>query len=185
MKITKETVLHATPFLELVMLNYVDHNEEEKVWYGVRRNRSIPAVAIAALTQANELILVKQNRPMVGGETIELPAGLMDKEGESILEVGRRELLEETGYTGDNFSLLVGGKQGLTVTAGLTDERLFLVQVRDVRKIAQPDRSEGTSPILIPLSEAYDWLTRRIEEGKDADYKLFGTIRLLEREALR
>jgi 8-oxo-dGTP pyrophosphatase MutT (NUDIX family) len=173
--------LFVTPFLELVEIDYVDHLDKRRKWYGVRRVGSTPAVAVAALTEAGEIILIKQCRPMLGGETIELPAGLMDVEGETVLETAARELLEETGYVGNPGVILVGGTRGLTVTAGITDERIWLVLITGARKVAEPFTNEGTLPFLAPLIESFNLLKARADAGVEVDYKLFGTIRLLER----
>lgn len=55
-------------------------------------------VAIVALTSDKQIPIVRQYRPAVESFTWELPAGLVDN-GEDPAESGRRELLEETGYT--------------------------------------------------------------------------------------
>src|SRR3989344_28803 len=57
------------------------------------------AVGVVAVTKENKIILVRQFRP--GTEEIydEIPAGLIDK-NEELIHAARRELLEETGYTG-------------------------------------------------------------------------------------
>lgn len=58
------------------------------------------AACILALTKANNVILVKQFRPGPEKVLLELPGGNVEL-WEEPLEAAKRELLEETGYTGD------------------------------------------------------------------------------------
>lgn len=176
-----ERVVTETPFIRLVELDY-DMNGVSKKWYGIRRTNAKAAVVIAALTDKQEVIFVTQPRPMIGGETIEFPAGLMDIDGEDILECAARELLEETGYEAKELRLLLGGARGLTVSAGITDERLYLVFATGATKVAEPLTNEGTEPIVLPLRKAFEWISQAVADGKEVDYKMFGAIRLLERE---
>lgn len=62
-------------------------------------------VAVAALTDQQELLLVKQYRYPYGKELLELPAGKLET-GEDPALCGRRELLEETGVTAGEFAFL-------------------------------------------------------------------------------
>jgi len=57
------------------------------------------AVGVVAVTKENKILLVRQFR--TGTEEVydEIPAGLIDKD-EKLIHAARRELLEETGYTG-------------------------------------------------------------------------------------
>jgi ADP-ribose pyrophosphatase len=54
-------------------------------------------VAVIALTADRQFVLVRQMRPPVDQQTLELPAGHVES-GESPAESARRELEEETGY---------------------------------------------------------------------------------------
>ncbi len=55
------------------------------------------AVAVLALNANEELLLIKQYRRPVGKFLMELPAGLLDVPGESLLDCAKRELAEEAG----------------------------------------------------------------------------------------
>jgi len=58
-----------------------------------------------ALTEDNEIILVRQYRHAAGEVILELPGGCIEK-GESPEEAIRRELQEETGYQFTNIEFL-------------------------------------------------------------------------------
>ncbi|MDE7094150.1 MAG: NUDIX hydrolase [Oscillospiraceae bacterium] len=62
-------------------------------------------VCILALTDKEEILLVKQFRYPHGAVTIELPAGKLEY-GENHEACGKRELLEECGCTADSFIYL-------------------------------------------------------------------------------
>jgi ADP-ribose pyrophosphatase len=55
------------------------------------------AVAVVALDD-DEVVLVRQYRPVVEREMLELPAGKLDVPGEDRPTAARRELVEEAGY---------------------------------------------------------------------------------------
>ena len=59
-------------------------------------------VCIAALTENNELLFVRQFRYPYSEVVLELPAGKLEK-GQTPLENGKRELLEETGAIGREY----------------------------------------------------------------------------------
>ncbi|MFC1606551.1 NUDIX hydrolase [Candidatus Latescibacterota bacterium] len=66
-------------------------------------------VIVLALTEAEEIILVRQYRPAINSYSIELPSGgLMTSE--SPLEAAKRELYEETGYTCKTLTSLGQGR---------------------------------------------------------------------------
>ena len=62
-------------------------------------------VCVAALTDNNELLFVRQFRYPYKEVLLELPAGKLEK-GQNPLDNGKRELLEETGAIGRHYMTL-------------------------------------------------------------------------------
>lgn len=62
-------------------------------------------VCVAALTEDDQLLFVRQFRYSYGEVVVELPAGKIEP-GEDPLECGKRELYEETGATAKQFESL-------------------------------------------------------------------------------
>ena len=80
------------------------------------------AVAVLAFNEREELLLMKQYRRPVGKFLMELPAGLVDVPGESLLDCAKRELAEEAGLDAANWSELIsfhttpgGNNEAITV----------------------------------------------------------------------
>jgi ADP-ribose pyrophosphatase len=93
------------------------------------------AVAVLALDAEERVLVVNQYRHPVGARLWELPAGLLDVEGEDPLAAARRELWEETHHEADDYHVLVDHLS----SAGFCDEALRCYLVRDARP-AQGDR---------------------------------------------
>lgn len=66
---------------------------------------SADAANVIPITKDLEVVLVKQFRFGIQKETLEIPGGLIES-GEDKLEGIQRELSEETGYTGGNWTPL-------------------------------------------------------------------------------
>lgn len=65
------------------------------------------AVAIVALDQDGKITLVNQYRPALRAQLDELPAGLLDVDGESALDAAKRELAEEAELIAEEWNVLV------------------------------------------------------------------------------
>lgn len=65
------------------------------------------AVAVLALDDDQRVLMIRQYRHPVGYQLWEIPAGLRDTDGESLLQTAQRELLEETGHRAREWHTLV------------------------------------------------------------------------------
>ena len=72
------------------------------------------------------MLLVRQLRPAIRDVLTEIPAGILDVEGEDALTCAARELFEETGYRHDAIEFL----GGYYSSAGFTDEYVHLFVAR-------------------------------------------------------
>ncbi len=114
-------------------------------------------VCVAALTDDNQLLFVRQWRYPYGEVVLELPAGKRDKAGEAPLECGKRELLEETGATAAEYTFL--GQ--VYPTPGYCDEIIYLYLARGLTfGQAQPDEDEFVEVEKIPLATAVEMVLR-------------------------
>ena len=95
-------------------------------------------VYVIALTKNIEIVLVYQYKNGIKDLVLELPAGFVDK-GESPKEAAKRELLEETGYSGKDFTKIGGFNSG----AGLSRNTNYFYVVKDVEKISEQNLDEN------------------------------------------
>jgi ADP-ribose pyrophosphatase len=109
-----------------------------------------PAVAIVAVGADDLVTLVRQERVPVGGMLLELPAGSIDP-GESPLGAAQRELREETGLRGGDWSEIAS----FFSTPGFCDERihLFLATGLDEGE-ADPQGDEQIEVVRLSVADA-------------------------------
>lgn len=93
------------------------------------------AVAVVPLTTDGDVIMLRQYRHPVGRYELEIPAGLLDVEGESEAEAAQRELVEEIGMTAGTLERLTR----FWNSAGWTDEATTVFVGRDLRPAAPDD----------------------------------------------
>lgn len=106
----------------------------------VEREVAVPpdAVAVVALV-GGDVVLVRQHRQPVGADVLELPAGVLDVDGEDPLDAGRRELAEECGLRSDDWSVLTR----VHTSPGWSTERITLLLARDCRPGPPPPGFEA------------------------------------------
>lgn len=121
-------------------------------------------VCVAALTEQNELLFVRQFRYPFGEVLLELPAGKLDRGGEDPLEAGKRELREETGAVADKYRSL--GK--LYPSPGFCNEIIYLYLAEGLSfGESDPDEDEFLECERIPLDRAVEMvLQNEITDAK-------------------
>jgi ADP-ribose pyrophosphatase len=132
------------------------------------------AVAIVPIDASGKIVLVRQLREAVRGELVELPAGKRDA-GEDPLATGKRELREECGLTGGDWTLLTE----FWTTPGFCRERMHVFLAEGVEEgEAEPDEDEVVEIVRWSVDE----LESRLGEIEDAK-TLVGLLLYLRRLA--
>jgi 8-oxo-dGDP phosphatase len=115
------------------------------------------AVAVLALDDAQQVLLIRQYRHPVGRLLWEIPAGLRDVSGEPPWATARRELLEEAGYRARDWRMLAD----YYTSPGFSTERLHVFLARDLefvpeaeRDFVRQDEEAYLLPAWLPLDEA-------------------------------
>ncbi|MBB1484949.1 NUDIX hydrolase [Tessaracoccus sp. MC1865] len=94
------------------------------------------AVAVVAWEEStDEIAVLRQYRHPVGLELVEIPAGLLDVDGEQWVLSAQRELAEEVELAADRWDVLVD----ILTTPGSSEESLRIYLARDVRPAARPE----------------------------------------------
>lgn len=95
------------------------------------------AVAVLALDDDDQVLLIRQYRHPVGRLLWEIPAGLRDVAGEPLHATAERELLEEAGYRASRWQVLTD-----TFTSpGISTERLRIFLARGLAQVPEAERT--------------------------------------------
>ncbi|HXV94136.1 MAG TPA: NUDIX hydrolase [Pseudonocardia sp.] len=103
------------------------------------------AVAVVALDADERIMLVHQYRHPVGRRLWELPAGLLDVDGEQPVVTAQRELAEETGVAATDWSVLVD----VAPSPGLSDESVRVFLARGLREVQRPEGGDDEEADLV------------------------------------
>ena len=123
------------------------------------------AVAVLAVTEHNEVILVRQYRYACGTELLEIPAGKLDILGEDPVHCAYRELAEETPYTAQSMRLI----HTFFTAAGFCDEKMYLYVADGIAKNSTVDADEDEFVELVTMNREQvqqALVTNQIQDGK-------------------
>ena len=151
MKPLKTEVAFATPWFQ-ILGKTMGHGEEP--YYSLK----LPDyAAVVAITEEQRVLIVRQYRPAVERDTLELPSGIVDP-GETPEEAARRELLEETGYQGGDWQVL----GAMEPDSGRLGNRIWSCVAKGVRPAENHAPEEGIEVLTWSLDE----LSRATVDGR-------------------
>jgi ADP-ribose pyrophosphatase len=128
-------------YVQVVGETWSDDGEYEVI-------RQMSAAAVLPLTPDDRVLLIRQFRPPIRQDLVEIPAGLLDIEGEDALSCAERELIEETGFRAARTAFL----GGVFASAGSTDHYVHLFVARTEPEPIG-DREPGIELVVRPFAE--------------------------------
>ena len=111
------------------------------------------------------ILMVRQYRPSIDRETLELPAGAVDAEDATTEDTARRELREETGYTAGKWKLLLRLKTAVAYCNEYTDVYLAS-ELKDSHGQALDEAEEIRLRAVEPEVLLQDIYSGRIQDSK-------------------
>jgi len=123
-----------------------------------------PTVAIVAVNNENNVLMIKQYRTAVKQHLLEIPAGTMDVDGESPLVCAQRELAEETGFQAKTLIKLFEGY----LVPGYCNEYMYFFLATDLYyEPLSADDDEFIDVLPTSLAEA----KKMLKHGEITDAK--------------
>ena len=122
----------------------------------------VSAVAVVPVLADGSVVLVRQYRHPVGQYLLEIPAGILDVEGEDLTEAARRELAEEVGLHAGRLDHLTTFEN----SAGWSTERTHVYVGRDLAETDPPEdfvlehEEADMELVRLPFDEAVEAVTR-------------------------
>jgi 8-oxo-dGTP pyrophosphatase MutT (NUDIX family) len=115
-----------------------------------------PDSVVIVVLEGQELVLVRQTRPVISDETLELPSGKIES-GETPAEAAARELAEECGLAARRWSEV--GR--FWAAPGYSTEYVHVWEARDLYPAPEAalDEDEDVEVERRPLAESLDGLS--------------------------
>jgi len=174
--ISKETLWDGK-FLRTVLVRYSLPGSPDVVreWEAMERVGCAGIAAIVPITDRDEVVLIRQFRPPIGGFVVELPAGLCEQ-GEDLESAAQRELIQETGYAAGSLHFLAEGP----MSPGASSEILSVFAASGLSYVGVRDRdeTEEIEVLKVPLRTLNDKLAEMHGQGDHIDLKVYGLVEL-------
>ncbi len=152
----------------VVELEQMEVRIGEKGWHLYQVVRHPGGVGVLPLHDDGTVTLIRQMRPAVNADLLEIPAGRLSP-GEDPALCGRRELSEETGLAAETLSPL----GTLHSSPGVFDEVIHLYLATGLSQgTAEPEPYEEVETVRLPFEEAM----RMAFDGKITDGKTLAAL---------
>ena len=143
-------VAFSTPWFEIE--KSIPPDPSEAPYY---RMTAPDGIICLPLTPAGDMVMIRQYRPSLDSETLEVPAGAIE-DGEAYVNATQREVLEETGYRcGLLYPLGVG-----RLYLNRCTQREYLMIGLDAEPVVGAHPESGITPIVMPRREFHAMVCR-------------------------
>ena len=112
---------------------------------------SVDWVNVIATTRTQELVMIEQYRHGSNTVELEIPGGMMDRDEQCPIATGCRELREETGYAGENASVIGTVFSNPAILSNTT--HTVMVENCECRGDVSFDGGEDLVTRLVPMAE--------------------------------
>lgn len=161
-------ILYHTKFLDLKSTPSKSGNP----WVYAHRPNATDVVVILTVTDDEVLFLIEERPPIQaenkGKYTIGLAAGLVgdERQGETIEDAIKAELLEETGLIADKIEIK---SRNVASSAGCTSETftIAIAYIKDKTQKQKPISDNGVivDRVWVKKSEVFSWLKQMERDG--------------------
>jgi ADP-ribose pyrophosphatase len=125
-----------------------------------------PCIAVVPVNAEGRIVLIDQYRHAAGGMIVEIPAGSMDREGETVEACVQRELAEEVGFQAGRLIRLFEGY----LVPGYSTEYMYFYLALDLHPASLPgDEDEYIKVMTVSFDEAREMIrSKKIIDAKTA-----------------
>jgi ADP-ribose pyrophosphatase len=115
-------------------------------------------VTAVAITNENQILLIRQYRHAIGEVVIEIPGGCVDASDQNLEEACARELMEETGYRFEAFEYLCKTSANPSTNSNLM--HVFLATGGEKIAEQQLDEAEDIEILLLSIDQVKELLRK-------------------------
>lgn len=159
----EETLIYRSPVFDVYEgeVRFPNGKKSRQSWIDHK-----PCIAVVPVTDDGRLILIRQYRHTARQILTEIPAGSIDRSGETVEDAVQRELAEETGFQAKRLVKLFEGY----LTPGYGNEYMYYYLALDLfARPLPPDEDEFIETLAVSLQEADHMIrTGRILDTKTA-----------------